>query len=206
MTQLLSVNVDPSDSSTGIRPWRAILEGRLQAQALDTVLAAAELLRESQPHVQFVLVGSGTEVERLKNEAIRRSLTNVRFLPRRPISEIASILGLADILLVHLKDDPLFEITVPSKIQAYLFMGKPVVAAVRGDAADLILQAGAGVTCAPESPGELCDAVERLYRAPVQEREAMGRRGRDYYERELSMAVGTARFDSLFREVAPGCG
>jgi colanic acid biosynthesis glycosyl transferase WcaI len=174
-----------------------------KAQGLETVLKAAAWLAKEAPKVQFVLVGGGTEVGRLRGLAAELCLGNVRFVSRRPPSEIAAILSIADALLVHLRDDPLFAITIPSKTQTYLAVGRPIVMAVRGDAAELVQRAGAGVACPPESPEALGDAVERLYRMTAVEREAMGRRGRDFYMSELSMAAGTARFESLFEKIAP---
>ena len=74
-------------------------------------------------------------------------LTNVFFLSPVPPSQIGAYLSAADVLLVHLKEDPLFRITIPSKIQAYLAAGKPILSAVPGDASNLVTesQAGSGV-------------------------------------------------------------
>ena len=120
------------------------------AQALGTILDAAEILREDTG-VRFLLVGAGVEAERLREEAAGRDLSNVTFLPRRPPSEIGEVLSAADALLVHLRDDPLFSITIPSKTQAYLMTGRPVLMGVRGDAAKLVEDAGAGVVFSPRA-------------------------------------------------------
>jgi glycosyltransferase involved in cell wall biosynthesis len=172
-----------------------------EAQALDTVLGAAELLRESNPQVQFVFVGGGTEVERLKSKASSRGLHNVLFLARRPLAEIAPVLSLADLLLVHLKDDPLFEITVPSKIQAYLSMGSPILAALRGDGADLVQRSGGGFICAPQDGVGLADAVTRVYLIPAEDLAEVGDRGGKYYRQGLSMSVGVASVEALLGKV-----
>jgi len=123
-----------------------------KAQALEALLDAAGRIEGRIREVRFVFVGGGIEVDRLQKIARERRLTNVLFLPRRPVSEIGEILNLADVLIVHLKDDPLFRITIPSKIQAYLAVGRPILAGVRGDAAELVRMAGAGVVCQPENP------------------------------------------------------
>ena len=70
--------------------------------------------------------------------------------------------ALADVLLVHLKDDPLFRITIPHKILAYMASGKPMLAAVSGDAAAVVEDAGAGIVCPPERPDALAAAVRVL--------------------------------------------
>ena len=83
-------------------------------------------------------MGGGVERSRLESMAQEMELDNVRFLPRQPMHAMGGILAGADALLVHLKDDPLFRITIPSKTQAYLAAGKPILMGVRGDAADLV--------------------------------------------------------------------
>ncbi|WP_136514308.1 glycosyltransferase family 4 protein [Geomonas edaphica] len=173
-----------------------------KAQALDAVLEAAQLLKQRQPKVQFVLVGGGIQVEHLEREKKRMGLGNVLFLPRRPVSEIGSLLSRADALLVHLKDDPLFAITLPSKTQAYLAIGRPIIMAVRGDAADLVERAGAGIPCLPGNAQSIAEAVEKLVAMDKEQLDQMGRNGAEYYQKELALPVGTRKFEELFQAVA----
>lgn len=168
------------------------------AQALDTVLGAARMCVETLPSVQFVFVGGGVELTRLRLQVENDHLPNVRFLPRMPMSEIGGLLALADALLVHLKDDPLFRITIPSKTQAYLAAGRPMLMGVNGDAADLVLRSGAGLIFQPENAGELCSSIRQLVNMSPQEREEMGLRGQTYYREHLSRASGTSRFEQVF--------
>ena len=170
-----------------------------KAQALGTVVEAAELLSRERSDICFVLVGSGVEVDVLKQRVAAKSLTNVVFVPRVPMCEVGAILGAADALLVHLKDDPLFAITIPSKTQAYMAIGKPLIMAVRGDAAEIVERADCGVAVEPENPQDLAAAVIRLADLSGDERAAMGRRSRDAYVSELSLAVGVERFAEHFR-------
>jgi colanic acid biosynthesis glycosyl transferase WcaI len=173
-----------------------------RAQALDRVLDAAVLLREKYPRVQFVFVGGGIYVKRLKAKANELRLRNVLFLPRRPVSEIGAILNLADVLLVHLKDDPLFRITIPSKTQAYMAAGRPILMAVKGDGSELVKRAKAGLTCTPEKPQSVAEAVEKFFIMSHEELELMGSNGKRFYEQELSLHIGAQRFEKIFRCVA----
>ena len=165
-----------------------------KAQGLKSVLRAARVLAERGSRAQFVFVGGGVESTSLKEEAARSGSTNVRFLPRMPMAKIGQVLDAADVLLVHLRDDPLFEITIPGKLQAYMAVGKPVLVGVRGDAAELIEASGGGVTCEPGDPVSLADAVEKLARMEPAALQAMGQRGKEYYDSELSLRIGTQRF------------
>ncbi|MEI8373989.1 MAG: glycosyltransferase family 4 protein [Planctomycetota bacterium] len=167
-------------------------------QALDAVLEAARICATTVPDAQFVFVGGGVDKARLAQRAKEMELTNTLFLPRQPMAAIGAVLSLADVLLVHLKDDPLFRITIPSKTQAYLAMGRPILMAVAGDAADLVEQSGAGVTCAPENPVALADAVKQLRTMAPSQREAMGDRGQRFYDEHLSLRSGVEKFERVF--------
>jgi glycosyltransferase involved in cell wall biosynthesis len=183
--------------------FRVVFAGNMgKAQALGTVVEAAELLSSERPEVRFVLVGSGIEVDSLKQLVAKKGLENVVFIPRVPMNEVGSILASSDALLVHLKDDPLFAITIPSKTQAYMAIGKPLLMAVRGDAAELVQQAACGVTAIPEDARSVADAAVRLANLAALEREEMRQRSRVFYQRELSLAVGAERFAAHFRALA----
>lgn len=172
-----------------------------KAQGLDAVLQAAKELAADR-RIQFVFVGGGVEVAGLVARAKQMVLPNVRFLPRMPMSDVGQVLAAADVLLVHLRDDPLFEITIPSKTQAYMAAGKPILMAVRGDAADLVTVAGCGIVCEPGDARGVADAVVRLAGLPKEELRQMGERGREYYRSHLSLREGTERFVSVFRKAA----
>lgn len=174
------------------------------AQSLDAVLAAAQLTAPRRPDVHFLFIGGGTEVGRLTRKAADLRLQNVSFVPRVPFSEIGPVLGRADALLVHLKDDPLFRITIPSKTQAYMAAGRPLLMAVGGDAETLVEQANCGITCEPENPARLAEAVERLAAMSDEDRRVLGENGRRFYHASSSLKVGTRHFESLFRTLHAG--
>ena len=179
-------------------PFRVLFAGNMgKAQGLDNVLDAAALALATHRDIEFCLLGSGLELDRLKARAAAENLTNVRFLPRVPLSRVGAYLDAADCLLVHLKADPLFEITVPSKTQAYLWAGKPIIIAVPGDAANLIREANAGLTIPPDNPEALVGAVLTMAAKSETNRARLGQNAREYYTENLSFAKGTRRFGEL---------
>lgn len=115
-------------------------------------------------------------------------------------AQVGPWLAAADVLLVHLKDDPLFAITVPSKTQAYLAAGRPILMAVAGDAAEIIRRAGAGLVVPPENAAALAAAVERLAALDPEQLAALGDNGRRYYDAHLSFAQGTGQMAALLRD------
>ena len=119
------------------------------------------------------------------------SADRVTFSGSRPVAEMAALMATADVQLVSLKDLPLFHVTMPSKVQAILACGRPVVISAPGDAADARTASGAGAGCRPRGRDLLAEAIRQRARlcwgASL---EAMGRAGRDFYQREL---VGVRR-------------
>lgn len=185
------------------KQFRIVFAGNMgKAQALDTVLNAAALLQQRGSQVCWVMLGGGVEVGRLKAEAEKRQLTNVVFLPPVPMTEVGAYLHTADALLVHLRKDPLFEITIPSKTQAYMTVGKPLLMAVDGDAADLVRQSGGGLVAESENAEALAQAAEQLALTAPEDLVAMGQNAQNHYRQHLALAVGAGRFAALFRQLA----
>jgi len=165
-------------------------------------LDAAKLLGRQRPGVCFAFAGSGVEEARLRQRAVAEGLANVVFLGRRPPEAMGGVYAWAAALLVHLRDDPLFAITIPAKTQTYLAIGKPILMGGRGDAADLVRAAGAGIVFAPGQAAELAQAVDELLAMPESAREKMGGAGRAYYEAHLSLAEGVQAFEEEFMRAA----
>jgi colanic acid biosynthesis glycosyl transferase WcaI len=182
--------------------FRVVFAGTMGfAQALDAVLEAAAQCAVRVPQARFVFVGGGVDRSRLEMEARKRRLGNVEFISRQPPSAMRAIFDQADALLVHLKDDPLFAVTIPGKTQAYLASGRPLIMAVRGDAARLVERANAGVLAEPENPTSITAAVEKLASLLPEDRERMGAAGRSFYQRELAIDVAVDQFRDLFHRL-----
>lgn len=179
--------------------FRLLFAGNMgPAQGLEAVLHAAARVQVQDAGIGFYFLGAGISVEALKAQAVTLGLDNVVFLPRVGLNVVSSYLQAADALLVHLSKDPLFEITIPSKTQAYLAAGKPIILAVAGDAADLISRSGAGVTVPPENPEALAAAVLEMAALPYHARAELGSKARTFYRDELSLARAVSRLETIF--------
>ena len=195
-------NEELPDVLTKEDTFKVLFAGNMgKAQALETVLKAADILKDSNPNIQFILIGGGVEVKHLKEQCSQMDLANVHFLSSVPPDQIGSILKAADVLLVHLKKDPLFEITIPSKIQAYLAAGKPILSAVPGDASDVIRDAEAGLFCESENPDALAQKVVEFSKLSNEQLLQMGENGKRVYGQKMSMQVGVDHFDQLFQSL-----
>ena len=151
-------------------------------QSLDTILEAAEQLSDL-PDVRFVLVGSGSRDEWLAGEVLKRGLANVQLAGRFPPDAMPGILSQASALLVTLVRDPVMAQTIPSKVQAYLAAGKPILAVLDGEGANVVRESAAGIACPAEDATGLANAVRELRRMSDSQRERLGVAGRSYYQR-----------------------
>lgn len=156
------------------------------AQDFPAILDAAQALRD-EPNLRWLIVGDGRAAPWVRSEIARRGLEpNVVMLGRHPIERMPSFFRAASVLLVSLKKDPIFAMTIPGKVQSYLATGLPVVAMMDGEGAAVIEQSGAGLVCAAGAGAMLAERVLALMHMPAGQRAAMGERGQRYCEREFS--------------------
>ena len=189
------------DSGIAFEPgFNVVFAGNLgTVQALDTVLDAAELLLDYR-NIHIVFVGSGSRGSDLMQEVARRGLRNVRFAGRMPPQAMPAILAQASALLVSLVRNPVMSQTIPSKVQAYLAAGRPVIACLDGEGARVIEEAGAGLTCAAEDAAALTQAILRMCAMPDAELRRMGEAGRCYYRQHFDPGALAHRLKQHFQE------
>jgi glycosyltransferase involved in cell wall biosynthesis len=157
-----------------------------KAQDVETWVHAALLLRD-QPEIFLVMVGSGSMMEWVKSQKALLKLDNLALPGRFPPESMPELFRKASALLVTLKGGGVLAHTVPSKVQAYLAAGRPIVAGLQGEGGKVVEEAGAGLVCEPENAQALADCIRRLYALPAHDRAAMGRRGRAYFDDNFDM-------------------
>lgn len=162
------------------------------AQSLETIVEAARLLRDCAGILQIVLVGSGSRSEWVAQEAVRLGLHNLVLAGRLPPSDMPEVFRAAAALLVTLRPDPAMSRTVPSKVQAYLAAGRPIVAALDGEGARLVRESGAGVVVRPGDAPALAAAIAELHAMDAAAREAMGANGRSRFVAEFDLRQRTS--------------
>ncbi|CAI8831451.1 colanic acid biosynthesis glycosyl transferase WcaI [Pseudomonas sp. IT-P12] len=179
--------------------FTVVFAGNLgEAQDLPTVLDAAEQLR-GKVSIRWVIVGDGRMSEWLSEQVSSRNLDNVMLLGRHPLEEMPGLFARADALLVSLKTNDVFEKTIPGKVQAYLASGKPLLGMINGEAARVIAESGAGLTCASGDASGLANITMELANADASNLTAMGKSGRAYYLNNYSKSRLLAKLEDLFR-------
>lgn len=154
-----------------------------KAQALQTVLESAEILREHRD-ILFVLVGTGSQAEAIANTVAQKKL-NVILPGHFPSEEMAGLFKQASALLITLTKNALVSKTVPSKLQTYMATGKPILAAIDGEGSRLILEADAGFVSRAEDPISLSKNILKLKSAGAKEQKRLGQNAVDYFEKNF---------------------
>lgn len=172
------------------------------AQGLEPVVRA--FLGEGVPaNCHLVLVGDGVAKRGLQEITEAAEAPRIHFLESVPHAEVAELVAGCDAQLVSLADQPLFAVTMPSKLQAILAAGKPALVVAPGDAAAVVSSAGAGVTAVPGDVSSIAAGVRRLAEMGPEVRQQMGESGRSLYLAEMAEQVGAKRLMRLL-ELAAG--
>jgi glycosyltransferase involved in cell wall biosynthesis len=158
-------------------------------QALESVVDAMLVAGQDDKCV-LLLLGTGTREAALRRYVADRDLSErVKFLGRVNPDQVAAYYSLADALLVNIKDTKLFEITIPHKIYEYMLAAKPIIAAIRGDAAREVSDANAGIVCEPENPASIAQAIRAIRSLSDTERQVLGANGRRFVLEHRSPGV-----------------
>ncbi|MEI2635679.1 MAG: glycosyltransferase family 4 protein [Methylotenera sp.] len=167
------------------------------AQAMETVVAAAERLHV-YPEIKIVILGSGSKSDWVAQQIRDKKITNLYLEGRFPVETMPVLMRQASALLVTLTNQPIFELTIPSKIQAYLAVGKPIIACLNGEGARLVTEAKAGIAIKAEDGEGLAHAIIKLYQMSEAERGRMGVNGRAYFKQHFDEEILTAELVKHF--------
>lgn len=156
-----------------------------QAQDFDSVMKAALLLKDEKD-VKFIIVGDGRKKAWVDAFVKENGLEDtVHMMGRFPLDTMPSFFEKADAMFLSLKDDFIFSLTAPAKLQTYMASGKPIIAMINGETRSLIQESGCGYSCASGDAQGLADAILRMKSLSEEERQAMGRNGFDYFDRNF---------------------
>ena len=169
------------------------------AQGLGTVVESAKLLKGVAPEIVFLFVGGGADEEKLKAAVLESNLQNVVFIPQQPQKAIPEYIQASDICLVPLRDEPVFQTAIPSKMFEYMAGSRPVILGVKGQALKILDEAKAGIAVAPENPSELAEAIRSLSGDKML-RDQLGQNGREFVSKNYNRQELAMRYLDLLRE------
>lgn len=152
-------------------------------QSVETIIKAANELRE-QSDIIFHIVGDGSKLEECILLSENLKLDNIQFYGRRPVSDMPYFYGLADAMLITLKNNKAISYTLPGKVQSYMAAGKPIIGAIDGETNRVIKNAECGFCCTAENYSELAKLIIQFCNS--NEKEKMAQNSYDYYFQNYS--------------------
>jgi colanic acid biosynthesis glycosyl transferase WcaI len=155
------------------------------AHGLETIIAVAAQLQNTNPEIVFLMLGEGAEKERIVTLARERGLNNLRFVDQQPREKIPAYICASDVCLVLLKKTELFKTVIPTKMLEFMSCARPVILGVDGQARAILEEARAGFVIEPESSAALLDAIRDLA-ANREVARQLGQNGREYILRKFS--------------------
>lgn len=170
-----------------------------ESQDFGTVLDAAERLK-SRKDIHFVIVGDGRAKEWLEKQIVERELSQTAHcVGSYPLAAMPATFAKADVLFAALKDEAIFAITVPAKIQAYMSSGKPIVTMINGEAKLLIEEVGCGIAVEAGDGEAFAEAIAKIADMTQAEREKIGEKGRSFAARNFDFATQMTLLEEVMK-------
>jgi glycosyltransferase involved in cell wall biosynthesis len=163
-----------------------------ESQDFETIIKAAELTLSED--INWIIVGEGRKLGWIKEQIQLRQLNNVFLLGRHAIETMPGFFNKADVMLVSLKDEPVFSLTVPAKIQAYMASSKIILGSLNGEGNVIINESGCGYAVNAGNPELLSDKAVLLKNLSKNKIIEMQMKSKQYYEDHFSKKI---LFDSL---------
>lgn len=170
-----------------------------KVQSIETLINAAQQL-DDFPEIRLVIVGAGSRLAWAKEEVEERGIKNIIFTGSFPMEVMPSLFSKAKALLVSLNAEEIFSYTIPSKVQAYMSSGRPIIASINGEAARVIEEAGAGLTCPAEDHENLAEKIIQFFNMPLKERDIIGGNGKKYFLENFEMQQQCKKLIEIFEK------
>lgn len=182
--------------------FRVMFAGNIgAAQNFGTILSAAERLRE-HTDIHWIIFGDGRLFPWVQEEVrTRRLQAIVHLMGHHPMESMPRYFSLADVMLVTLKKHSVFALTIPAKLQSYMACAKPIIAAIEGEGAWIVREAGAGLAVPMEDSEALAEAVLTMYQMAPTQRAEMGTQGRRYFEEHFERGMLLRRLQLWISQV-----
>ena len=185
--------------------FRIMFAGNIgTAQDFETIIEAAEKLKDFRD-IQLIVLGDGRMKAWVEDEIEKRGLDNVYLLGRHSIDSMPFFFAGADVMLVTLKREEIFALTIPGKVQSYMACAKPIIACLEGEGARVVKESQSGIVCQPEDADGLVIAILQMYRMQPEERSVFGSNARKYYENNFERDMLIEQFNDIIKEIKSDC-
>ncbi|EKD70744.1 MAG: group glycosyltransferase [uncultured bacterium] len=182
--------------------FRVIFSGNIGiAQDIENIIAAANLLKNYK-NIKWIFLGDGSKRQWLEENIQTQALSETVFwLGQHPVVAMPRFFACADALLVSLKKDPVFSLTIPGKIQSYLASAKPIIASLDGEGGRIITEAQAGFVSESSHAQSLAENVLKLSQLEAQQRKQLGLNGYQYFNKHFQRESLLGQLEQWMKEL-----
>lgn len=153
------------------------------AQDLVNAIKAMEIVLKQNKKINFLILGDGRDRKRLEKLVLEKNIEkNIHFFGKYPIETMSYFFSKADCMFVSLKNEPIFSLSLPAKVQAYMSVGKPIISMMNGEGYNIINEADCGFAVHAEDYKDLADKILEIEKLPVIERQRLGENGKSFYQ------------------------
>jgi len=172
-----------------------------ESQDFPSILEAARILRTDNS-IHWIILGAGRKEEWVKSKIKEYKLGNCfHMLGSFPLDKMPGYYSHADAMLLSLKKEYIFSITIPGKVQSYLACGKPILAMIDGEASKIIREAKAGLTCSAENPQELAKNIIKMKEMLNDAMIDLGGNARKYYNENFERSFLFSKAEQIFNSI-----
>ena len=204
-TEKFYKKVDPNNKYKKIMPKDGpilMFAGNIgEAQGFNTIIKSASYLNDSGVKVNWVILGDGRQRELIEGEITDLGLQkNFFFLGSYPSEEMPYFFVHANAMLVTLKKNLIFSMTIPNKIQSYMACSKPIIANLDGEGGRVILEAECGLVSPSEDFMSFSKSIITFLKLSSDKKEVMGNNARLYFETEFEREKQLDNIINIFNE------
>lgn len=182
--------------------FKLLFAGNLgEAQGIDTLVNAAKIVKEKGIEVNWVFLGNGRQRTYYMNKVKKIGLeSNFYFLGAFPAETMPYFFACADALIVSLKKDKIFSLTIPSKLQSYLACGKPILASLDGEGAKVVIESKSGFVAPSENAELFAKNVIKMWNLSSTSRNEMSKNALQYFKNEFEREMLIDRLIAILKK------
>jgi len=168
-----------------------------EAQNFETVLEISKKLKYNK-EIKFVFLGDGRKKRWVEEFILREKLHETVFcLGRFPLKLMPAFFEKADVMLASLKDEEIFNLTLPAKVQAYMMSKKPIIGLMNGEGMELINESKCGYCVSPSNIDGFIECVTMMKNMNKNELQQLGENGFDFAMRYFNKVTIMDKFHRL---------
>tara|TARA_B100000900_G_scaffold54981_1_gene40905 strand:- start:1730 stop:2923 length:1194 start_codon:yes stop_codon:yes gene_type:complete len=166
-----------------------------KAQNFNNLIKTIESVNKN---IHWIFVGSGRYkkdfIEKLQNKNL---IDRVTFLGQVKIDEIPTIVNKGSALFLSLRKDEIFSKTVPAKLQTYMALGKPIIGALNGEGAKIIIESNCGVVEENYDYLELAKKINNFANISDSQLATLGKNGKTFYQKNFNSKLRMQQIQNL---------